>query len=94
MEVSNLEFREMVVLAKAWFKKSQSVTYGRYKLCNRSLERGETLESFHAAPTAQTAKAELGTLGVELVTDQFISRMQVTLNFETFPPNEVLKREL
>ena len=53
VEVSKLEFREMVALAKVSFDKSQSVTYERYKLFNRSQETGETLEAFHAALTAQ-----------------------------------------
>ena len=47
--------------------------------------------------TAQAAKAELGVLEAELVRDLFISRMrnavlQGTLTFETFTPEEVLKR--
>ena len=99
VEVSKLEFREMVALAKVSFDKSQSVTYERYKLFNRSQETGETLEAFHAALTAQAAKAELGTLEDQLVRDLFISKMknvvlQDTLTFETFSPEEVLKRAL
>ena len=99
VEVSKLEFREMVALAKVSFDKSQSVTYERYKLFNRSQETGETLEAFHAALTAQAAKAELGTLKDQLVRDLFISKMknvvlQDTLTFETFSPEEVRKRAL
>ena len=99
VEVSKFEFREMVALAKVSFDKSQSVTYERYKLFNRSQETGETLEAFHAALTAQAAKAELGTLEDQLVRDLFISKMknvvlQDTLTFETFSPEEVLKRAL
>ena len=99
VEVSKLEFREMVALAKVSFDKTQSVTYERYKLFNRAQETGETLEAFHAALTAQAAKAELGTLEDELVRDLFISKMknvvlQDTLTFGTFSPGEVLKREL
>ena len=99
VEVSKLEFRENVALAKVSFDKSQSVTYKRYKLFNRSQETWETLEAFHAALTAQAARAELGTLEDELVRDLFISKMknvvlQDTLTFETFSPEEVLKRAL
>ena len=98
-EVSKLEFREMVALAKISFDKTQSVTYERYKLFDRAQETGETLEAFHAALTAQAAKAEFGTLEDELVRDLFISKMknvalQDTLTFETFSPGEVLKRAL
>ena len=62
-------------------------------------ETGETLEAFHAALTAQAAKAELGTLEDELVRDLFKSKMknvvfQDTLTFETFSPGEVLKRAM
>ena len=94
VEVSKLEFREMVALAKVSFDKSQSVTYERYKLFNRSQETGETLEAFHAALTAQAAKADLGTLEDQLVRDLFISKkknvvLQDTLTFETFSPEEV-----
>ena len=57
------------------------------------------LEAFHAALTAQAARAELGALENELVRDLFISKMkntllQDTLTFETFTPDEVLKRAL
>ena len=97
VEVSKLEFREMVALAKVSFDKTQSVTYERYKLFNRAQETGETLEAFHAALTAQAAKAELGTLEDELVRDLLISKMKNavmhdTLTFETFSAGEVLKR--
>ena len=49
--------------------------------------------------TAQAAKAELGELEEELVTDLFVSRMrnvvlQDTLTFETFKPEEVKKRAM
>ena len=99
VEVSKLEFREMVALAKVSVDKTQSVTYERYKLFNRAQKIGETLEAFHAALTAQAAKAELGTLEVKLVRVLFISKMknvvlQDTLTFETFSPGEVLKRAL
>ena len=60
---------------------------------------GESLESFHAALTAQAAKSALNTLEDELVRDLFISKMrspalQDTLTFETLPPEEVLKRAI
>ena len=89
----------MVALAKTSFDKSQSVTYERYKLFNRAQEIGESLGAFHTALTAQAARAELGTLEDELVRDLFISKMknvvlQDTLTFETFSPEEVLKRAL
>ena len=59
----------------------------------------ETNETLHAALTAQAAKAELGGLEEALVRDLFISRMrnvvlQDTLTFETFTPEEVLKRAI
>ena len=66
----------MVAIAKVSFDKYQSVTYERYKLLNQSQEAGESLETFHAALTAQAAKAELGTLEDELVRDLFISKMK------------------
>ena len=97
-ENSKLEYKEMVALSKISFHKSWSVTYERYKLFNRAQETGETLEAFHADLTAQTAKAELEPLEDELVCDLFISKMknvalQDTLTFETFTPDEVLKRQ-
>ena len=57
------------------------------------------MESFHAALTAQSATAELGGLEEKLVRDLFISRikntaLQDTLTFETFTPEEVLKRAI
>ena len=57
------------------------------------------MEIFHAALTAQAVRAELGTLKNELVRDIFISKMkttalQDTLTFETFTPDEVLKRAI
>ena len=65
----------------------------------RSHETNETVESFNAALTAKAAKTELGGLEEELVRDLFISWMrnvvlQDTLTFETFSPEEVLKRAL
>ena len=98
-EVSKLKFKEMVALAKTSFGKTRSITYERYRLYTRAQETGETLESFHAALTAQAATAELGAVSEELVRDLFISRMknkvlQDTLTFETFTPDEVLKRAI
>ena len=66
---------------------------------NRAQETGETLEAFHAALTAQAARAQLETLEDELVRNLFISKMknmalQDTLTFEAFTPGEVLKRAL
>ena len=89
----------MVRLAKVSFEKTKSITYKRYRLFTRTQESGETLESFHAALTAQAATAELGGLEEELVRDLFISRMEITalqdtLTFETFAPDEVLKRAI
>ena len=91
-EVSKLGFQE---IAKISFEKTKCITYESYKLFTRSHETNETLESFHAALTAQAAKAELGGLEEALVRDLFISRMgnvvlQDTLTFETFSPEEVL----
>ena len=99
VEISKLQFKEMVRLAKETFEKCQSITYERYKLFNRAQEVGESLESFHAALTAQAAKSALDTLEDELVRDLFISKMrspvlQDTLTFETLPPEEVLKRAI
>ena len=99
VEISKLEFKEMVRLAKETFEKYRSITYERYKLFNRSQEIGESLEAFHAALTAQAAKSALDSLEDELVRDLFISKMrspslQDTLTFETLPPEEVLKRAI
>ena len=99
VEISKLEFKEMVQLAKETFEKCQSITYERYKLFNRSQETGESLEAFHAVLTAQAAKLALDTLEDELVRDLLISKMrspalQDTLTFETLPPDEVLKRAI
>ena len=96
-EVSKLEFGETVEMAKASFEKTRNITYERYRLFARAQEPGKTLESFHAALTAQAATAELGGLDEELVRDLFISRKKNTalrdsLTFETFTPDEVLKR--
>ena len=99
IEISKLEFRDMVRLAKVSFEKMKNIRYERYRLFTRTEETGETLESFHAALTAQAATAEFGGLEEELVRDLFISRMkntalQDTLTFETFAPDEVLKRRI
>ena len=98
-EISKFGFREIVRLAKISFVETKCITYERYKLFTRSHETNETLESIHAALTAQAAKAELGGLEEELVRDLFVSRMrnvilQDTLTFETFSPEEVLKRAI
>ena len=89
IEISKLDFREMVRLAKVSFEKSKNITYERYRLFTRAQEPGETLESFHAALTAQAATAELGVLEEELMRDLFISRMkntvlQDTMTFQKF----------
>ena len=96
VEISKLEFKEIVRLAKETFEKRQSIIYERHKLFNRSQETGESLEAFHAALTAQAAKSALDTLVDEVVRDLFISKMrspalQDTLTFGTLPPDEVLK---
>ena len=57
-EISKLEFKELVALAKATFEKSQSNTCERYKLSNRSQETGETQEAFHAALTTRAKKQQ------------------------------------
>ena len=98
-QVSKLEFREMVAMAKASFEKTRNITYEQYRLFTRAQEPGESLESFQVALTAQAATAELGGLEEELVRDLFISRMrntalQNTLTFEIFTPGEVLKRAI
>ena len=98
-EISKLGFRDIVRLAKISFEKTKCITYERYKLFTRSHEPNETLESFHAALTAQAAKADLGALEEKLVRDLFISRiknvvLQDTLTFETFSSEEVLKRAI
>ena len=97
IEVSKLECRELVALAKIAFEKTKSITYKRYKLFARTQKSGKAPESFHAALTAQEAKAGLGTLEDELVRNLFISRMknaalQDSLTFEFFSPIEVLKK--
>ena len=58
IEISKIQFREMVRLAKVSFEKTKNITYERYGLFTSSQESGETLESFHAALTAQAATAE------------------------------------
>ena len=98
-EISKLEIRDIVRLAKVSFEKTKNITYERYGLFTRTQESGEVLESFHAALTAQAVTAELGRLEEELVRDLFISRMkktalQDTLTFETFAPDEVLKQAI
>ena len=82
----------MVRLAKAASEKSQSITYERYKLFNRSQKTGGPLEVFHAALTAQAANSAVDTLENELVRD--FPALQDTLMFETLPPEEILKRAL
>ena len=99
IEISKLGFRDMVRLAKISFENTKNITYERYRLFTRIQESGETLESFLEALAAQAATAELGGLEEELVRDLFISRMnntalQDTLTFETFAPDEVLKRAI
>ena len=76
----------MVRLAKVTFENSPSTTYERYKLFKRSQEVGESLETFHAALTAETARSALEKLEVELVRDLFTSKirrpaLQDTLTF-------------
>ena len=98
-EISKMTFREITELAEVSFQKVKCVTYERYKLFTRMQESGESLESFHAALTAQTVRSELGTLENEIVRDLFISKMknmtlQDTLTFETLDPEEVLKRAI
>ena len=51
-----------MAMAKASFEKTRNITYERYRLFTRAQEPGESLESFHAALTAQAATAELGGL--------------------------------
>ena len=66
-EISKMTFREIKELAEVSFQKVKCVTYERYKLFTRMQESGESLESFHAALTAQAARSELGTLENEIV---------------------------
>ena len=99
VEISILEIKENVRMAKVTFEKSQSITYERYMLFKRSHEVGESLEAFHAALTVQAAKSALDIMDDEIVRDLFISKMrstalQDTLMFETLPPDERLKRAL
>ena len=98
-EISKMTFKEITDLAEVSFQKVKCVTYERYKLFTRMQESGESLESFHAALTAQAARSELGALENEIVRDLFISKMknmtlQDTLTFETLDPEEVLKRAI
>ena len=98
-EISKMTFREITELAEVSFQKVKCVTYERYKLFTRMQESGESLESFHAALTAQAARSELGTLENKIVRDLFIPKMknmtlQDTLTFETQDPEEVLKRAI
>ena len=88
VEVSKLEFRQMVALAKTSFDKSQSFTYERYKLFNHSQETGESLEAFHAALTAQAARAELGTLEDKLIGSERSKEPRSTMEIEA---NSVMK---
>ena len=96
-EISKMTFREFTNMTEVSFQKVKCVTYERCKLFTRMQESGESLESFHAALTAQAARSELGALENEIVRDLFISKMknmtlQDTLTFETLDPEEVLKR--
>ena len=77
-EISKLEFRDMVRLAKISFEKTKKITYERYRLFAREPENRETLESIHAALTAQAGTAELSELEEEVVRDLFISKMKNT----------------
>ena len=86
-------------LAKVSFEKTKTITYEQYRLFARTQESREILKSFHAALSAQATTAEVGGLEEELVRDLFISRikntaLQDTLTFETFAPDEVLKRAI
>ena len=99
IETSKLEFRNMVRLAKISFEKTKNIMYERYRLFTGAQESGEILEFFHAALTAHAATAKMGGLEEELVRDLFISRLKNTalqdnLTFETFTPDEVLKRAI
>ena len=78
-EFSKLEFREVVTLAKTSFEKTISITYEMYKLFTRTQYAGNSLESFHAALTAQAATVELATPEDELVSDLFISKTKNTV---------------
>ena len=78
-EFSKLEFREMVTLAKTSFEKTISITYEMYQLFTRTQDAGNSLESFHAALTAQAATSELATPEDELVSDLFISKTKNTV---------------
>ena len=49
IEISKIEFREMVRLAKVSFETTKNITYERYRLFTNTKESGETLEFFHAA---------------------------------------------
>ena len=98
-EISRMSFREITELAEVLFQKVKCVTYEKYKLFTRMQESGESLEAFHAALTAQSARSELGTLENETGRDLFISKiknmtLQDTLTFETLDPEEVLKRAI
>ena len=98
-EISKMTFKEITDLADVSFQKVKCVTYERYRLFTRMQESGDSLESFHAALTAQAARSELGALENEILRDLFISKMknmtlQDTLTFETLDPEEVLKRAI
>ena len=74
-----MSFEEMIGLASNSFQKIECVTYDRYKLFTKTQKKGETLEIFHAALTAQAAKSELGTLEGEIVCDLFTLKMKSKL---------------
>ena len=93
VEVTKMLFKDITELAEVSFQKVKCMTYERYKLFTRMQESGESLEVFHAALTAQTARSELRTLENEIVRDLFISKMknmtlQGTLTFETLDPEK------
>ena len=78
-------------------EKVKNVTYEPKKMLNRIQEQEKTLETFHAAFTAQTARSDLETSKKGIVTDLLNSRMgnarlQDTLTVEALTPEEALKR--
>ena len=80
VEVSKLEFKQMVALAKTSFDKSQSVVYERYKLFQAARAELGTLED--------ELVRDLFISKMKNVV------LQDTLTFETFSSEEVLKRAL
>ena len=62
--------------------KVKCVTYERCKFFTQMQEPGESLETFHAALTAQAARSELGTKESEIVRDLFISKWKRAIKFE------------